>query len=158
MGVPPRGYIKILNYLWDFKNLRSWYYHDTTSILSNDCWYIFRMPFHSDILILFNDILIYQNIRLTVRFCWYYHDIWYKTIIITNVCCCCRPREGKNTICMLKTQIHVQYGGQNEPRAFIIFPWYLATFTICRGEGWSPTVCGPPLYTMWIIVPVTIIY
>ena len=71
-------YIKILNYLWDFKNLRSWYYHHTISILSNDCWYIFRMPFRSDILILFNDILIYQNIRLIVRFCWYYHDIWYK--------------------------------------------------------------------------------
>ena len=91
----------------DFENLTRWYYRDTILILSNDCWYIFRMPFRSDILILswyfdiskyqinseilllvswyftvifwyFHDILIHQNIKLTVRFCWYYHDIWYK--------------------------------------------------------------------------------
>jgi len=30
------------------------------------------------IFLYYHDILIHQNIKLTVRFCWYYHDIWYK--------------------------------------------------------------------------------
>jgi len=86
--------------------VRRLYYHDTILILSNDCWYIFRMPFHSNILILswyfdiskyqinceilllivswyFSDILILwyfdtSKYQINMRFCWYYYDIWYK--------------------------------------------------------------------------------